>query len=75
LKSAADLKATFPWDAIMAAGLGLLRLPSSAFWNMTLRELNAAFATPVRNDVLPRSEVERLMRQFPDETGGMNAGR
>lgn len=32
----------FPWDGLMGLGLGVLRLPPSAFWAMTPRELMAA---------------------------------
>ncbi|WP_280139055.1 MULTISPECIES: rcc01693 family protein [Phyllobacterium] len=68
MKAAADQPVdAFPWDAIMKAGLGLLRLAPSAFWAMTLRELNAAFARPRALLAPTRSEIEQLMRMFPDD--------
>jgi uncharacterized phage protein (TIGR02216 family) len=32
----------FPWEEVMAAGLGILRLAPRIFWEMTPRELDAA---------------------------------
>nr|WP_235920670.1 rcc01693 family protein [Brucella tritici] len=57
----------FPWDEVMRAGVGLLRLSPQAFWSMTPRELNAALgpAAPVF-DAPSRQSLETLMRAFPD---------
>ncbi|MDE1567587.1 rcc01693 family protein [Aquabacter sediminis] len=57
----------FPWEAAMAAGLGLLRLSPDAFWRMTPRELAAAMApfTPPAS-ALDRAGFEDLLRRFPD---------
>ena len=57
----------FPWAAIMAAGLGRLGLPPREFWAATPREIAAAFP---RRDAgpPPRSVLDRLLEQFPDET-------
>ena len=54
----------------MAAGLGLLRLPPSAFWSMTPRELEAALRGllgPAQPDTpLPRATLAHLMTRYPD---------
>jgi uncharacterized phage protein (TIGR02216 family) len=71
LNAAAGPSAGFPWQEIMALGLGLLRLSPAAFWAMTLPELAALarLAGPVL--VAPgRAELEELMRRFPDEARG-----
>ncbi len=60
----------FPWDDVMAAGLGLLRLPPPVFWAMTPKELEAALRgllgplSPV--SPLSRSALAQLMSRFPD---------
>lgn len=60
----------FPWPRLMAAGLGLLRLPPDVFWAMTPRELMAALEgaglTAAPGGPLSRSELEGLMARFPD---------
>jgi uncharacterized phage protein (TIGR02216 family) len=54
----------------MAAGLGLLRLPPSAFWSMTPRELAAALrgalGIATRDGPLTRSDFNLLMQRYPD---------
>ena len=54
----------------MAAGLGELRLEPRAFWAMTLPELEAALgigaACNLMNAPLARSDLSRLITQFPD---------
>ena len=52
----------------MAAGLGLLRLSPSAFWGMTLRELQSAVGVfgPNRASAPGRDELAELMNAFPD---------
>lgn len=51
----------------MNAGLGLLRLDPDSFWRMTPREFAAACGAfaPARRS-LPRGDLERLMRLYPD---------
>jgi uncharacterized phage protein (TIGR02216 family) len=60
----------FPWADVMAAGLGLLRLPPAHFWSMTPKELAAALRGllgPHYADApLPRTALARLMSRFPD---------
>ncbi|MFS8039220.1 rcc01693 family protein [Xanthobacter sp. AM11] len=52
----------------MGAGFGLLRLAPDAFWRMTPRELAAAVRAllPVPRDALSRTDLDALMRRFPD---------
>lgn len=61
--------AAFPWDAVMAVGLGLLRLAPAEFWRMTPREFGRAIAPMTTAPVAPigRAGLAALMRQFPDE--------
>ena len=57
----------FPWDEMMALGLGRLRLAPRDFWAATPREIAATL--PARpHGVFPRSAFEQLLQQFPDET-------
>jgi uncharacterized phage protein (TIGR02216 family) len=58
----------FPWEAAMAFGLGVLRLPPRDFWRMTPRELAAAWGAIVgdRNAPLGRDRLDELMERFPD---------
>ena len=68
MNAAAGGADAFPWDAAMAAGLGLLRLSPAHFWAMTPRELEralSAFAGP-RREPPGRAALEALMRAFPD---------
>jgi uncharacterized phage protein (TIGR02216 family) len=59
----------FPWQAVMAAGLGVLRHPSDSFWKLTLRELAAAMNAygAARTPPPDRTALDELMRRFPDE--------
>ncbi|MBC2884742.1 phage tail assembly chaperone [Ochrobactrum sp. CM-21-5] len=58
----------FPWDEVMRAGFGLLRLSSQSLWSMTPRELAAALRPVVRTDDAPsRQTLDALMRAFPDK--------
>ena len=54
----------------MRAGLGLLRLPSSAFWSMTPRELAAALegvlSPAAGHDAIDRPSLAGLMARYPD---------
>lgn len=64
------------WAEMMRLGLGALRLPPEAFWNMTpvefRRALEGAGLLPVDDGRrrLDRATLERLMARFPDEAGG-----
>lgn len=56
-----------PWQALMQAGLGRLRLPPESFWTMTPGELSAALgADAPRTMPLARGELARLMARHPD---------
>ena len=57
---------------MMAFGLGVLRLSSADFWNLTIPEFQAA-ARGVRGEFglvepLPRGALTALMQRFPDLT-------
>lgn len=61
--------APFPWDEVLAFGLGVLRLAPDSFWDMTPRELAHALrgvrgvpATP-----LSRAAFAELMTRYPDD--------
>ncbi|KAF0227832.1 MAG: hypothetical protein FD175_2538 [Beijerinckiaceae bacterium] len=59
-----------PWVAMMAFGLGTLRLSSHDFWGMTLPEFKAA-ARGHRGelgivDPIPADVFASLMQRFPD---------
>lgn len=60
----------------MEIGLGALALSPKVFWSMTPRELQAAlygrFGRDVTAGALSRSDLDDLMRRFPDE--GMKHG-
>jgi uncharacterized phage protein (TIGR02216 family) len=70
LRAAAANGAGFPWDAIMAFGLGRLRLPPDDFWAMTPREMASAMAAVLpRAAAAPgRAALAELMDRFPDVT-------
>lgn len=60
----------FPWNGLMGLGLGVLRLPPSAFWAMTPRELMAAaqgagLIAPWR-EAPSRARLNELMELYPD---------
>lgn len=47
--------------------LGILRLPPSSFWSMTLRELSHAIeAVGGRGAPLERTQLAVLMERYPD---------
>ena len=50
----------------MRLGLALLRLPPDAFWAMTPRELAACVALPAAQPAVSRTDLEALMKRFPD---------
>ena len=58
------------WPALMTFGLGILRLPPSAFWAMTPRELAAA-ARALHPPAPPPMDAEALTAlraRYPDMT-------
>lgn len=65
---AREAPAPFPWRAVMATGLGLLRLPPRDFWAMTPIEFAhaAGLAGEAGAGRPGRDELAALMRQFPD---------
>ncbi|MFC0245239.1 rcc01693 family protein [Falsochrobactrum ovis] len=57
----------FPWDEVMRAGLGLLRLSPKNFWAMTPREFAAALGPSRRLQSAPsRAALDALMHIYPD---------
>ncbi|MFP5075728.1 rcc01693 family protein [Rhizobium sp. YIM 134829] len=56
----------FPWEAVLHAGLGRLRLSPDQFWAMTPRELTAALTPPCTSSALRRGDLAALMAAFPD---------
>jgi uncharacterized phage protein (TIGR02216 family) len=69
LNAAAEAGAGFPWDQVMAAGFGLLRLSPAAFWTMTPREMERALSVlaSAGADAPRKGDLAVLMRAFPDE--------
>jgi uncharacterized phage protein (TIGR02216 family) len=68
LNAAAGKTSEFPWDAVMAAAFGLLRLSPRDFWSMTPREMERAMSVlrPGAERAPGRGELALLMQQFPD---------
>jgi uncharacterized phage protein (TIGR02216 family) len=60
----------FPWQTLMAAGMGLLGHSSEAFWRMSLPELSAAIdlRSDARTAPPDRLALNELMHRFPDRT-------
>ena len=57
----------FPWEAVMHAGLHLLRLAPRDFWALTPREFAVmAGGTKARGAGMQRAGLDALMRTFPD---------
>lgn len=57
----------FPWREAIGFGLGVLKLPSDAFWRMTPRELAYAIeAVRGRKPALDRAAFDDLVRRYPD---------
>jgi uncharacterized phage protein (TIGR02216 family) len=52
----------------MSLGLGQLRLPPDIFWRLTLPELAAAARAlrPAQINSIDKSDLARLMRDYPD---------
>jgi uncharacterized phage protein (TIGR02216 family) len=67
LRAAAGTPA-FPWDEVLATGLGLLRLSPKNFWAMTPIEFERAARpfTRHRQAAPARAQLTELMRAFPD---------
>lgn len=58
------------WPALMALGLGVLRLPPQTFWQMTPREFSAALHGAIGHISAPpmnMAEFSNLAARFPDE--------
>ncbi len=68
MKAAAGEAQAFPWNDVMATGLGLLRLSPDTFWSMTPREFErAASVLPFRASIPPRREaLLAMMTTYPD---------
>jgi uncharacterized phage protein (TIGR02216 family) len=68
LKAAAGAAQAFPWNDVMATGLGLLRLSPKTFWSMTPREFERAASTlPFRASIPPgRDALLEMMETYPD---------
>ncbi|MDN5928914.1 MAG: phage tail assembly chaperone [Hyphomicrobiales bacterium] len=75
MKAAAAGAEPFPWDDVIHVGLGLLRLSPRDFWAMTPTEFAAAAGLSRRSSALPptRTDLSRLMCEFPDERRRNNA--
>ena len=68
MSAAAAEPQPFPWETMMRAGLGLLRLSSRDFWAMTPRELAVALGQLAQPRAAPsRAVFDALMRAFPDK--------
>ena len=59
-----------PWKSLLQFGLGYLKLSPDAFWNLTLRELDAAieWSFPKQHDrkVPTTTSLETLIKTYPD---------
>jgi uncharacterized phage protein (TIGR02216 family) len=52
---------------VIGFALGILRLPPSSFWSMTLRELSLAIqAAGGRSAPHERTQLATLMERYPD---------
>lgn len=67
MNAAAEPRRPFPWKAVMAAGLGPMRLSPKDFWSMTPREFAAALdRSAFSGSPFRRAELHALMRDYPD---------
>jgi uncharacterized phage protein (TIGR02216 family) len=60
---------TLPWEALMQAGMGRLRLAPGDFWALAPRELQAALGLQSGGaavGTLDRAGLAALMGRFPD---------
>ena len=60
---------SLPWEALMQAGLGQLRMAPGDFWALTPHELQAALGMPLGGQCaapLDRARLAALMARFPD---------
>ena len=64
-----------PWQDLMRIGLGQLKLTPKQFWNTTPRELKCdiegelnAFIGDGLHNPLSKSNLEKLMKKFPDKS-------
>jgi uncharacterized phage protein (TIGR02216 family) len=64
------MRRKLPWQALMAAAFGHLRLSPESFWSMSPRELSAALGQSPGSTPLVRERLEALMAQYPDERSG-----
>lgn len=53
------------WRALIALGLGQLRLPPETFWSLTPRELRAMLGPPT--EPMTRAALDALAARFPDD--------
>lgn len=70
MSAAAGEARRFPWDEVIALGLGLLRLAPRDFWNATPREMAHALRFHVGGVAATppgRTSIEALMALFPDD--------
>ena len=56
----------FPWASVLCFGLGHLRLPPDAFWQLSLTELNALAGADARPETTSRASLQALMALYPD---------
>lgn len=69
MKAAAGEVRQFPWDEVIALGLGLLRLAPRDFWSMTPREFSLVLRILDRDragSTPTRAALATLMQMFPD---------
>jgi uncharacterized phage protein (TIGR02216 family) len=63
-----DFPYVFPWNEVMAFGLGSLKLAPRDFWSMTPLELTAAasYGQKPYINAPQRHEFQTLINAFPD---------
>ncbi|MBP1850902.1 phage tail assembly chaperone [Rhizobium halophytocola] len=63
----ASERETIPWDAMLHAGLSLLRLEPKKFWTLTLPEFVALTGGLAgRGERFGRTRLAALMARYPD---------